>query len=513
MDPKERIEQLRREIEEHNYRYYVENQPVIADEEYDALARELERLEREHPELAAAESPAARVGSDLAREFRKREHREPMLSIGNTYNAEEVFEFDRRMRRELGNERIEYSCEPKIDGVALELVYTDGGLEAGVTRGDGFIGDDVTDNLRFIPSIPKRIGGITGELVVRGEVYLERAEFEKINESRREEGLKTFANPRNLAAGSIKALDQSLVENRSLCFFPYGMIDSFQGEMSQHARLLRLKTMGFTVNPYIEKRENPREIMEYISRLESLRDNLPYDIDGVVIKVDSLDQFRRLGTTAKSPRGAIAFKYQARQAETVIRQIVYQVGRTGRVTPVAELDPVFLAGSTISRATLHNEQEIARKDIREGDTVILEKGGDVIPKVVEVVFGKRTADSRPVKFPGRCPVCGTPIVREGEEVDYRCVNAACPAVVENRILHFASRNAMNIDGMGPALVAQLMESGLAHNYADLYALRRDQLESLERMGEKSAQNIFDAIEGSKRRTLAHFIFEIGRAHV
>ncbi|MHB9027237.1 MAG: NAD-dependent DNA ligase LigA [Candidatus Latescibacterota bacterium] len=513
MDPRERIEQLRREIDEHNYRYYVENQPMIPDEEYDALVRELEQLEREHPELAAAESPTTRVGSDLARDFRKREHREPMLSIGNTYSEEEVFEFDRRMHRELHGERIEYSCEPKIDGVALELVYENGGLAAGVTRGDGFVGDDVTENLRFIPSIPKRIEGLSGEFVVRGEVYFERAEFEKINEARREAGLKTFANPRNLAAGSIKALDQALIENRSLCFFPYGAVNSLHGETSQHARLLRLKDLGFTVNPYIEKRETPPEIMDYIARFETLRDNLPYDIDGVVIKVDSLDQFRRLGTTAKSPRGAIAFKYQARQAETVIRKIVYQVGRTGRVTPVADLEPVFLAGSTISRATLHNEQEIARKDIRERDTVIIEKGGDVIPKVIEVIRDKRPADSQPVQFPENCPVCGSPLVREGEEVDYRCVNAACPAVVENSILHFASRNAMNIEGMGPALVVQLMQSGLVHDYADIYTLRKDQLESLERMGEKSAQNILDAIEGSKRRTLAHLIFALGVRHV
>lgn len=513
MDPRERIEQLREEIAEHNRLYYEENRPVIPDEEYDVLLKELETLEREHPDLASPESPSLLVGSDLTRQFRKREHIEPMLSIGNTYNEEEVVEFDRRVRRELAGETVEYSCEPKIDGVALELVYEDGGIVAGVTRGDGFIGDDVTPNLRFISSIPGRVDGVPGEFMVRGEVYLERAEFEKINEHRREAGLKIFANPRNLAAGSIKALDQSLLEGRALCFFPYGTVGAINGEDSQHRRLLRLRELGFTINPHIERQGSVEGLMDYIGRIEVLRDRLPYDIDGVVIKVDSLDQFRRLGTTAKSPRGAIAFKYRARQAETVIRRIIFQVGRTGRVTPVADLEPVFLAGSTISRATLHNEQEIARKDIREHDTVIIEKGGDVIPKVVEVIKEKRPGDSEPVRFPENCPVCASPLVREGEEVDYRCVNVACPAVVENSILHFASRNALNIEGMGPALVVQLMQSGLVHDYADLYALTREQLEGLERMGAKSAQNILDAIEGSRRRTLSHLIFGLGIRHV
>ncbi len=513
MDQRERIERLRREIAEHNRRYYEENQPVISDEEYDALLRELELLEREHPDLASPESPSLRVGSDLVREFRKREHREPMLSIANTYSQEEVAEFDRRVRRELEGETVEYSCEPKIDGVALELVYEDGRLVAGVTRGDGFVGDDVTPNLRFISSLPFRLEGVSGEFMVRGEVYLERAEFEKINELRREEGLKTFANPRNLAAGSIKALDQALLEGRTLCFFPYGTVGAINGEMSQHRRLLRLREMGFTVNPHIERQNSVEGLMDFIGRFEGLRSTLPYDIDGVVIKVDSLDQFRRLGTTAKNPRGAVAFKYRARQTETVIRSIIFQVGRTGRVTPVADLEPVLLAGSTISRATLHNEQEIARKDIRERDTVVIEKGGDVIPKVVEVRKDRRPADSEPVHFPENCPVCGSPLVREGEEVDYRCVNAACPAVVENSILHFASRNALNIEGMGPALVTQLMQSGLVRDYADLYTLTREQLADLDRMGEKSAQNILDAIGGSRKRTLAHLIFGLGIRHV
>jgi DNA ligase (NAD+) len=513
MDPRDRIEELRRKIAEHDRLYYVEASPVISDEEYDALKKELERLEHEHPEFASLESPTERVGSDLVREFRKRAHAEPMLSISNTYSGEEVFDFDRRVRAELAGESVVYSCEPKIDGVALELVYENGDLVAGVTRGDGFVGDEVTGNVRLIRLIPQRIEGAPGEFVVRGETYLERAEFEAINERRLEAGLKTFANPRNLAAGSIKALDRGLLEDRSLKFFPYSAAGPSVREDSLHERLERLRALGFTVNPHIERRGTPGAIIDYIGRIERIRDTLPYDIDGVVIKVDSVEQFRRLGTTAKSPRGAVAFKYRARQAETVIRRIVFQVGRTGRVTPVADLEPVFLAGSTISRATLHNEQEIARKDIRERDTVIIEKGGDVIPKVVSVVSGKRPPDSETVRFPENCPVCGSPLVRLEEEVDIRCVNAACPAVVENSILHFASRNAMNIEGMGPALVEQLMKTGLARDYADLYELKQDALAALDRMGERSAANIIAAVEGSKTRTLANLLFALGIRHV
>ena len=533
MDARERIETLRREIAGHNNSYYVLAQPVITDREYDALVRELERLERENPDMASPESPTQKVGSDMTLPLfpeeipvtpnslgvevsevgNKRPHREPMLSISNTYNEEEVREFDRRVRKELPGETVEYSCEPKIDGVALELVYRDGVLEAGVTRGDGVVGDDVTENLGIVSSLPRRIPGISGEFIVRGEAYLERAEFERINEARGEEGLKTFANPRNLAAGSIKALDRTLVESRSLQFFPYSVIADSREENTQHGFLALLKQFGFTVNPFIGKRDSAEGVLEYIRDFEGKRDELPYDVDGVVIKVDTLDQFRRLGNTAKSPRGVIAFKYQARQAETILRGVIFQVGRTGRITPVAELEPVFLAGSTISRATLHNEQEIARKDIRTGDTVVIEKGGEVIPKVVEVKLEKRPPDTEPVRFPENCPVCGSPLVRLETEVDIRCVNASCPAVVENSLIHFASRNAMNIEDLGPKLIGKLMEVGLVHDYADFYALTPDSLENLERMGEKSARNIIDAIEASKQRTLANLLFALGIRHV
>ncbi len=538
MDPRARIEELRRELHEQNRRYYVDHAPVISDERYDELMRELEVLERDHPEYDDPSSPTHSIGSDVAvktdavqlemgfpdaavtnigdspREFRKRPHAEPMLSIANTYSAEEILDFDRRVREELGELVIEYSCEIKIDGVALELVYENGILVAGVTRGDGFVGDDVTENVRLIRTIPHHIQNLPGNCIIRGETYIERAEFDAINERARDAGLKTFANPRNLASGSIKALDRNLLEGRNLNFFPYGVVCGSWTEDSLHDRLKKLTNYGFTVNPHIEKRAGAESLLGYIDYVESIRDTLPYDIDGVVIKVDSIQRFRRLGATAKSPRGAVAYKYRARQAETVVLRIVYQVGRTGRVTPVAELEPVFLAGSTISRATLHNELEIARKDIRERDSVIIEKGGDVIPKVVSVVMDKRPPDSTPAVFPTECPSCGSPLVREEDEADKRCINASCPAVVENGILHFVSRNAMNIEGMGPSLVAQLLASGLVHTLDDLYSLTIDTLAGLDRMGEKSATNIVTAIAASKvTRTLAHLLFALGIRHV
>lgn len=513
MDVRERIEYLRRTIKEHDYRYYVLSRPTISDEEYDALVKELETLEKSHPELAAKESPTMRVGSDLAREFRKREHRVPMLSITNTYTEKDLGEFYRRVKKELPGETISFNSELKIDGVALELIYNEGKLEAAVTRGDGQVGDEVTENVRYIRSIPQVLSGIPPVFEVRGEVYMDREEFEKINKRRREAEQKTFANPRNLAAGSLKALDPTIQENRNLKFFTYGITTPLPVEHSRHAQLLALKILGFSVNEYMEKHNTLPEIMNFIQRIEKIRESLPYDIDGVVVKVDSLDQFDRLKTTAKSPRGAIAFKFRARQAETIIRDVIFAVGRTGKVTPVADLDPVFLAGSTIGRATLHNEQEIARKDIRIGDTVIIEKGGDVIPKVTAVVLEKRPPHSHPIVFPEKCPVCDSTLVRIDEEVDIRCVNAACPAVVENSILHFASREAMNIEGFGPALVSQLMDSKLVKDFADIYTLKTDQIASLERMGEKSASNIISAIEASINRDLWHFLFALGVRHV
>lgn len=513
MDIRERIEILKRDIREHDHRYYVLADPSISDEEYDALVKELEDIEAQHPDLRSPDSPTARVGSDLAKDFPSRLHTSPMLSIANTYSAEEVDEFDRRVRGLLPGETVEYVCELKIDGVALALRYENGVLATGVTRGDGVRGEDVTQNVRTLRSIPLRVREYGGSCEVRGEVYLERADFERMNEARDEAGEKLFANPRNATAGSLKLQDPRVVANRPLRFFAYWLRLDNGEAATQWETLVQLRKLGFPVNSHRRQCASTDEIMAFAADMEAERDRLPYDIDGIVIKVNSHDQFRRLGTTAKSPRGVVAYKFRAKQAETVLEDILLQVGRTGTVTPVAALRPVFLAGSTISRATLHNEQEIARKDIRIGDTVIIEKGGDVIPKVVRVVPEKRPPQSTPFVFADKCPVCGSGLVRDEEEVAVRCVNAACPAQVEGRIIHFASRDAMNIEGMGPSLVSQLVRSGLVADYADLYSLDRERLAALERMGEKSADNIIAALDASRGRDLSNLIFGLGIRHV
>jgi len=408
MDAKERIEELRRIIREHDYRYYVLAEPVISDREYDLLLEELEKLEEEHPELKSPDSPTMRVGSDLTKEFPERVHSSPMLSIANTYSAEEVVDFDRRVRSLLTGEEVEYTCELKIDGVALALHYEGGILRAGVTRGDGVRGEEITANVRTIRSIPLRLMNFDGACEVRGEVYLEEKDFLRMNEERSAAGEKTFANPRNATAGSLKLQDPRMVAARPLKFFAYWLSLPAGMPRTQWETLDRLQGLGFPVNPNRRRCATVGEIMEFAAEMERKREELPYEIDGIVVKVDSHEQFGRLGATAKSPRGMVAYKFQAKQAETVVEDILFQVGRTGTVTPVAVLRPVFLAGSTISRATLHNEQEIKRKDIRVNDTVLIEKGGDVIPKVVAVVKEKRPAGSRPFEFIRNCPVCGAP---------------------------------------------------------------------------------------------------------
>ncbi len=513
MDIRERIEKLKRDIREHDHRYYVLAAPSISDEEYDALVKELEDIEARHPELRSPDSPTARVGSDLAKDFPSRLHTSPMLSIANTYSAEEVDEFDRRVRGLLPGETVEYACELKIDGVALALRYEDGALATGVTRGDGVRGEDVTQNVRTLRSIPLRVRDYDGSCEVRGEVYLERADFQRMNEARDEAGEKLFANPRNATAGSLKLQDPRVVANRPLRFFAYWLRLDNGGTATQWETLDQLRMLGFPVNSHLRLCASTNEVMAFAADMEAERDRLPYDIDGIVIKVNSHDQFRRLGTTAKSPRGVVAYKFRARQAETVLEDILLQVGRTGTVTPVAALRPVFLAGSTISRATLHNEQEVARKDIRIGDTVIIEKGGDVIPKVVRVVPEKRPPQSTPFVFAEKCPVCGSSLVRDKEEVAVRCVNAACPAQVEGRIIHFASRDAMNIKGMGPSLVARFVRLGLIADYADLYSLERKRLAVLDHIRMKKADNIISAIEASRGRDLSNLIFGLGIRYV
>lgn len=513
MEPSKRIEELKRNIREHDYRYYVRAEPTVSDEEYDTLLRELESLEETWPELKTPDSPTMRVGNDLTKEFPERTHSSPMLSISNTYSEDEVLEFDRRIRALLPGEKVCYTCELKIDGLALALHYSGGVLQAGVTRGDGIRGEEVTVNIRTLRSIPLRLFGFGGDCEVRGEIYLERSDFLRMNESRLNAGEKVFANPRNAAAGSIKLQDPRIIAERPLKFFSYWLALPVRRPTTQWDTLERLMELGFPVNPHRRRCDDTGQIMRFAAEMEEIRDRLPYDIDGIVIKVDSHDQFNRLGTTAKSPRGVVAYKFHAKQAETVIEDILFQVGRTGTVTPVADLHPVFLAGSTISRATLHNEQEIIRKDIRIGDTVIIEKGGDVIPKVVEVIREKRPVYSTLFAFIRDCPVCRSHLVWDESEVAVRCVNASCPAQVEGRIFHFGSREAMNIEGLGPSLVSQLVTSGLVSNYADLYSLTHDKLASLERMGDKSAENILAAVEKSKSRELRNLLFGLGIRHV
>jgi len=512
-DSEKRIEYLKRLIREHDYRYYVLAAPSIPDEEYESPLKELESLEDAHPELKTPDSPTMRVGSDLTKEFPARTHSSPMLSISNTYSEEEVIDFDRRIRSLLPGEKIQYTCELKIDGVALALHYSDGVLRAGVTRGDGISGEEITSNVRTIRSIPLKLFDYDGECEIRGEAFLEHENFLRMNEERRDAGEKLFANPRNAAAGSLKLQDPRVLAERPLRFFSYWLTLSGRRLATQWETLEKLQDLGFPVNRLRKRCANTDEVMDFAAEMEKERDSLPYDIDGIVIKVDRHDQFSRLGTTAKSPRGVVAYKFRAQQAETVIDDILFQVGRTGTVTPVAALSPVFLAGSTISRATLHNEQEIARKDIRIGDTVVIEKGGDIIPKVVRVVPENRQPESRPFEFRKDCPVCGSDLVRDEAEVAVRCVNASCPAQVEGRILHFASRDAMDIDGLGPSLVSQLVNAQIVTNYAELYALKQDSLASLERMGDRSASNILEALEKSRDRELWNLIFGLGIRHV
>jgi DNA ligase (NAD+) len=513
-----RIEELRKLLLEHDYRYYVLAQPTISDQQYDRLMRELIGLEREHPELATPDSPTQRVGGEPTKEFPTVTHAVPMLSLSNTYNEEEVRDFDRRVRSALGEEPFRYVCELKFDGVAISLTYEGGLLARGATRGDGFQGDEITQNLKTIRSIPLRLRtrkkGME-DLEVRGEVYMKRDDFRRMNEERELAGEKTFINPRNSAAGTLKLQDPKIVATRPLNFVAYFM-RSGTTELSSHSENLRtLRELGFPVSEHARVSTTVDEVVRYWSEWEARRDDLPYDIDGVVVKVDSLAQQARLGTIAKSPRWAIAFKFAARQARTVLKSIRLQVGRIGTITPVADLEPVFVGGTTVSRATLHNEDYIKELDIRPGDTVVVEKGGDVIPKVSEVIREKRPRGTKPFTMPDKCPECGSKISRPEGEANYYCENSECPAQVRARIGHFAHRGAMDIEGLGEALVDQLVSLGFIQSYADLYELhkKRDRLVQLEHWGEKSADNLLAAIEESKKRPFWRVVFAIGIRHV
>ena len=513
-----RIESLRAQLRQHDHRYYVLTQPTISDQEYDRLMRELVDLEKTHPGTITPDSPSQRVGGQPTKEFQTVTHAVPMLSLSNTYNEDEVRDFDRRVRSVLGQEPFRYVCELKFDGVAVSLLFRDGVFLQGATRGNGTQGDNITQNLKTIRSIPLRVMGKKkglDEFEVRGEVYMKREDFRRMNADREVAGEKLFINPRNSAAGTLKLQDPKIVAGRPLNFVAYYLRSPEGRLVSHHDNLKILRDRGFPVSEQSKVCKNVEAVVEYWKDWEKRRDSLPYDIDGVVVKVDSLAQQTRLGMIAKSPRWAIAFKFAARQATTILHEIKLQVGRVGTITPVAELEPVFVGGSTVSRATLHNEDYIKELDIRSGDTVVVEKGGDVIPKVSSVVKEKRPSGTRPFAMPNKCPECGSRISRPTEEANTYCENSECPAQIRARIEHFAHRGAMDIEGLGEAVVDQLVSLGFVYNYADLYELhkRKSELVNVERWGEKSVENLLSAIETSKQRSFSRVLFALGIRHV
>jgi DNA ligase (NAD+) len=520
IDPKiiERVEELRRQIREHDYRYYVLAEPIISDFEYDMLMRELIELERQYPELVTPDSPTQRVGGAPTKEFPTVTHPVPMLSLNNAFTIEEIRDFDRRVAELLEGEKYRYVAELKFDGVAVRLKYENGILVLGATRGDGVQGDDITNNIKTIRSIPLRLINPDEKFLnieVRGEVYMNKVDFEKLNEERERLGEKIFANPRNATAGTLKLQDPKLVAQRPLRFFAYYLMAEGVELESHYENLQILKRLGFPVCEHVKLCESIDEVIEFWRYWEERRDELPYEIDGIVVKVDSIRQQEILGAIAKSPRWAIAFKFTPRQAQTKLIGITLQVGRVGTITPVAELQPVPLGGVIITRATLHNEDYIKEKDIRVGDTVIVERSGEVIPKIVGVVLEKRPPDAVPFVFPKNCPVCGGPIERPVGEANYYCENPECPAQVRARIEHFASRGAMDIEGLGEAIVDKLVTLGFLKNYADIYDLHKHKakLVRIEGFGEKSVQNLLNSIENSKKQPFHRVLYALGIRYV
>lgn len=511
------------EVRRHDEAYYVLALPMVSDQEYDRLYRELVELEAKFPDLVTQDSPTQRVGGAPISEFKPVQHLIPMLSLDNTYSQEEVREFVQRVQRLVPGEALEWIVEPKVDGVAMNLRYERGAFILGATRGDGTTGDNITENLRTIRNLPVRLKGtsLPERMEVRGEVYMTRAGFLQLNKQRVANGEEPFANARNSAAGSLKQLDSRLVAKRPLALKVYGLgqVDGGLVRAGTHAEVLAwLKSLGLPAPDQTWHCRSVDELLGAIDELDKIRRDFPYETDGAVIKLNSLAQRERVGFTSKAPRWAMAYKYAAEQAETKLKAITIQVGRTGKLTPVAELEPVFLAGSTIARATLHNEDEIRRKDIRIGDTVTIEKAGEVIPAVVGVVLKKRTGEEATFSFPTKCPECDGPIQRETEDtgdaaVDWRCVNPDCPAQLQGRLVHWCSRGAMDIEGGGDVLTSQLTKLGLVKNVADLYSLTLEQLLTIERMGEKSARNFLDGIEASKTRDLWRLLFGLGILHV
>ena len=509
---RQRARELACEILRHERLYYVDSRPEITDAEFDRLMRELSDLEERYPELASPDSPTRRVGGAPVEGFATVEHRRPMLSLENAYSWEEAEAWLARARRILGSDPPAFVAELKIDGLSISLSYADGVLQRAATRGDGFRGEDVTANVRTIRSVPLRIPE-RGAIEVRGEVFYSRRAFQRMNDEREAEGLPLFANPRNAASGTIRLLDPRITARRGLDAWLYAIVEAPDPPASQSETLERLSSLGFRVNPHSQRCGSFEEVRAFVERWREKRRDLEFETDGVVVKVDDVSLQTRLGATAKSPRWALAYKYPAEETTTVVEEISVQVGRTGVLTPVARFSPVKLAGTTVSRATLHNYEDLSRKDVRVGDTVVVEKGGDVIPKVVRVVLEKRPPDAAPYEMPARCPVCGDPIEREPGEVASRCVNPACPAVVREAIRHFCSRRAMNIEGLGDRLTDQLVTAGLLRDAASIYDLKLSDLVDLERWGEKSAANLLAEIEKSRGSDVSRLIFALGIRHV
>jgi DNA ligase (NAD+) len=514
---KKRVEKLREEIEYHNYRYYILDHPGISDAQYDRLMRELEKLEKDYPELRSPNSPTQRVGASPLEEFEIVRHTIPMLSLANAFDEKEARDFDKRVKKFLGtSEEVEYVAEPKFDGLAIELVYERGQLVVGSTRGDGVNGENITQNLRTIKTIPLQLIRkeipVPERLEVRGEAIMQLKKFKELNRKREEMGEPPFANPRNAAAGSVRQLDPKITAERPLEIYLYAL-----GEVrgwtfkTQWEVLKTLPKWGLRTNPHVQKCKGIEEVLDYYHEMNEKREALPYEIDGTVIKVNRFDLQVRLGEIARSPRWALAFKFQPKQETTKILDIKVQVGRTGALTPVAVMEPVKVGGVEVSRATLHNQDEIDKKDVRVGDTVVIQRAGDVIPEVVEVITSKRKGTEKKFKIPSKCPVCGAEVVKE--EAIHRCIGLDCPAQLKGRIRHFVSKRAMDIEGLGVKLIDQLVDKGLVKDVADIYYIKKEQLIELERMADKSAQNIIDAIEKSKTKPLSKFLYALGIHHV
>jgi DNA ligase (NAD+) len=517
-EARKEIKRLREEISRHNYAYYVLDSPVVSDQEYDRLMRRLQDLEAEYPDLVTPDSPTQKVGAPPAEEFGTVSHSIPMLSLQNALSEEEMREFDRRVRKVIGEVDFDYVAEPKIDGLAVEVTYRDGSFVRGSTRGDGYTGEDITANLKTVRSLPLRLRSADrsppGLLDARGEIYMSRSYFRKLNRKREEAGEQPFANPRNAAAGSVRQLDPTVTAGRPLDIFFYAVGRVEDGRADTHREMLdALREWGLRVNPEIEICEDIDRAIDYHNRLERRRRELDYEIDGMVLKVNRFDLQEELGEISRSPRWAVAYKFEPEQATTVIEDIRVQVGRTGALTPVARMKPVHIGGVEVKRATLHNQDEIDRKDVRVGDTVVVQRAGDVIPEVVKVIKEKRPRGTDPYHIPDHCPVCGSEVYRDPDEAMSRCTNMSCPAVVKQSVKHFAGKGAMDIDGLGSKLVDQLVDRDLISTPADLYRLDRDQIAGLDRMAEKSADNLVRAIDGSKHPPLWRLIYALGIRHV